>query len=338
MEFKTADLSDIQKAVKMSDRIFGTNLNGKSIGRRYPILYSAENKEHINVAKEGSEVCAVLNWRMVNFKSGSRVITAGCVGGVCTDEKARGKGCAGRLLEMAYSQMEQLNVALCFISGTRGLYLRSGARLVGEEYMAEFSAPILSDGINEASYEEIPQHIDAVVRAHNRQAVRFLRSYEETKRMTEAVVCGEKEYKMLYNDKAYILLFVNADSAVLFDYSGEEEEVARLIRHGAALYKRSVSGTVNRADKRLLELADRAEKRKYYGTVKIINPELLLIQSGFCFDSLEKTENGYIIEKDGRRIQIGEDEFYSAVFDGNNEIFANTFPLVLPDICGIDGI
>jgi predicted N-acetyltransferase YhbS len=100
-------------------------------------------------------------------------------GGVCTHPDYRGRGLASQLLAYCLREVRDAGAALVLISGTRGLYRRTGAVPAGPVWHANVQAEALRRPRRSVSVRRA-EHCDwpAIASLHHAEPVRFLRTGE----------------------------------------------------------------------------------------------------------------------------------------------------------------
>ncbi len=127
-------VDELDEAAHLADLVFRPATG--SMARECPLLFANENAGNLLAVFDGSHPVSFLGIRYFRIVAGGPVLTAGCVGAVCTHPDYRGRRLATRLLDHALEAMRGQGAHVTLISGGRGLYLRAGA--VGTGRMCTF--------------------------------------------------------------------------------------------------------------------------------------------------------------------------------------------------------
>ncbi len=171
---------DLEGAIDLADRVFfqGT----PSFGLRYPRAFALENAPNLAIAKDGTQVVAVVAGypAQLRLAEGLELKTL-AVGAVCTEAAYRGRGLAAELLALIRDQAALSGTDILLISGTGQLYTSMGAREVGHLFETHISFD--GDVMPCAPYERHEYPGPSIIRtawaAHEQEAVRFRRTSSE---------------------------------------------------------------------------------------------------------------------------------------------------------------
>lgn len=335
---------------ELSSRIFLSHKPGESMMRRYTSLMGKGNREHINMICEGGVPVSNVNWYSVQLKSAESVITAGQVGGVCSDEAFRGLGNAELLLLYSFFQMREEGVALAFISGDRSLYTRHGARHFGKEYHFMWDTPMdaaLTVDIEAWEPENMVKAAGRVYRLHSESDTRIIRTFERVKEQLRGYAEPHHGYRghLYASDFAYVVASISDEEEkpiVVTEFGGMPEDVVRIF-----------GCIVEKTGKRLEGRLAAWQKDAYYdlplvkstameGTVVLLNPVLLFRQLGARFRAAGLRDVALIpdgmnfrIFIDGKDFTMTEEELNEAIFMGD-ERFGTAFPIPMPSLSSMD--
>jgi len=164
---------------KLLDETF--RAGGGSMARDYPRLLAEPNRFNLRVIVEGGRVLSHAGIVIREASLEGLTVRVALLGAVATAASSRGKGLATLCVTAAMQRAVELGADLMWISGTRGLYARLGARPVGDDQEFNLSVedvrrfarddaelkPLAEDDIPEA----------AELYAH--EPVRFIRPLED---------------------------------------------------------------------------------------------------------------------------------------------------------------
>lgn len=165
---------ELEPLVALTNLVFRPE--GGDMGKEFSYFLHAENAAHLRVCAEGERIVAHCGYRPAEMLILGARVRAACLGAVCTHPDFRGKGLATELLGDALGTMKSEGVSLALISGTRGLYTRSGAVLAAGTRDFFFNPSLRSDW--EAEVDVAPARpADAVSLAaiYRREPLRFMR-------------------------------------------------------------------------------------------------------------------------------------------------------------------
>lgn len=305
MEIKIGKWEYLEEMVQLADLVFRPK--EKSMRIETPIMYSKENIEN------GNTFIVVENKKIVSFVGmveeeicvyGNRV-KIGEIGNVCTHPDYRGKGYASLLLEKAIEKAKNDKIAYLMISGGRNLYKRIGA-----VSMPFFIYEI--KGKNKKTNFKIRRYRNEMykdcIKIYQREPVRFIRKKNFS--ILFSLYNGEFIKKvMLAISKIYVILKDNE----IVGYWAEGERKGRV----TIGYNREFSGPRNILveawkskkgkkqiivplwDKELCFYLGKEKEIREFGTVLLVNPEILIdsIKSIFYERGIEieifKKENNF---------------------------------------------
>ncbi len=353
MEIKNPSKEELGMLDELITGVFMINTPDESMAKWFRVLLGEDNLKHINcVYKEGKPVTAV-NWYSSSIKSEDSIITVGSIGAVCCDENERGNGYADALLKHSFGQMKNEGIAVCLISGRRGLYFKNDAFVTGKEYKFTFSKKEKSDKVCHITGDKTYQYADIVYKFQSLKENRFIRSFEHTEKLLKGF--GSSHHRcvceLFYTDEGYVVVEINknekseTDVFYVIEYGGEG--VKEILKHICFVTNKKLMGKIEFFDKAMQSQIEDKEECNLNGTVKIINPELLFKQLKFTFQraginniSIKEKDGKYIISADGESRSVDLAELHSLVFEGVNapEFLKNVFPIHMPLIDSMDFI
>jgi hypothetical protein len=125
---RVARPEEVPQIVELVEHVFADN-RGKPrfMARMFPFFLSPANAANMHVVADAGRLASFLGVDRRTF------ITAGCrlptalVGAVCTHENYAGRRLSGETLQLAYERSRRQGDLVVWISGTRTVYLASGA-------------------------------------------------------------------------------------------------------------------------------------------------------------------------------------------------------------------
>lgn len=349
------DLAQLAQVCALADRVFLADKPQEHMAERYPALLGWDNRAHINLICEGDTPVTAVNWYPIQIKVGECVLTAGSIGSVCSDPAVRGRGYADALVKYTFAQMAAEGVALCLISGGRGLYRRNGAHEAGKRlrYHVEAGSPM--EGAYCLPADRLTDGAPQVYALHSASRNRVLRGYAHTAALLAAQGYAHHHCvgELYGSDRAYALVWRNLaepDAPVLrvVEQAGEPAAVAALLGHIAAVTGKAVTGYVPWHEPALASHLPIAETLPYDGTFRITHPGLLmeqlaprLMRCGKGPVTAEDCGEGYVLSADGQTAKMDGAAFYRMLLTDGADAplgLADVFPLELPLTDGLDYI
>lgn len=136
-EIRLLKQEEYSQAVELADQVFRKGRK-PSTGTSYPYSFSSALGQSYGVFEDGELVSFLgLVPTVVNVHPSN--LTAYKIGQVCTAEKARGKGYASQLLDLAIRHAERSQASLIFVSGDRQLYQRAECHRYGQMEVANLN-------------------------------------------------------------------------------------------------------------------------------------------------------------------------------------------------------
>jgi len=147
----------------------------------YPLLYHPRHAEHMRVMVDGGRVVTHIGVRVWDIVVHGRPVRIGSIGGVATDEAYRGRGLATAVLNDVFAHLRDAGACVAYISGARGLYLRNQAVRASRLFSATATAEASGDGAGRGYQvrEFAEDDLDAVIRVHQREPLRYVRPRDE---------------------------------------------------------------------------------------------------------------------------------------------------------------
>ncbi len=179
MPCPSADLPDL---FRLLDRVFRPTSRPGTMAAQYPLFLTPANRENLRVIKDDGRVVSHVGLGVFDVVLlGARVRVA-CVGAVCTDDWARGRGHASALVQDAIAHARTQGCSLMLVSGGRDLYRRAGC--IGGDVLLRGDVPAdpraASFGL--AARWHRPD-VPGLVRVHQTESVRFVRPSDHWERL-----------------------------------------------------------------------------------------------------------------------------------------------------------
>jgi len=173
---RVARPDDLPGIIRLAEHVFcDLEHLPRTMARRFPLLLSEANAENLYVVADAGRPVSLIATDLQTFVTSGCRIPSGLVGAVCTHEAHRGRGHAGRLLELAYERMRAKGVLLVWISGRRRLYLAGGAAPVWPQHNGRAACDRLA-AADDPSLETEPitqANLDELAALQRREPARF---------------------------------------------------------------------------------------------------------------------------------------------------------------------
>jgi len=125
---RTARRDELAAIVSLVNRVFcGDGGRKLPMERSFPRLFSEANLDNLYVMFDGRRLASFLATDLQDYVACGCRLPLACLGAVCTETDYRGQGLSSALLETAYAQLRAKGRLMTIISGSRGLYYRTGA-------------------------------------------------------------------------------------------------------------------------------------------------------------------------------------------------------------------
>ncbi len=181
---------EIDKLMELVDGIFASNWPVRMRGR-FPALFSEENLDNCRIILDGGRPVSHVGYLVRDAVIAGPPIRIASIGAVCTHPDYRKRHLASAILDDCEQRMREQGVDVVFISGTLNIYLRRGARMVGEQFEYELTREVgstLADGsmeVRPAGVEDIP----ILAALYNSKLVYHSRSNRDWQRWLEWKLC-----------------------------------------------------------------------------------------------------------------------------------------------------
>jgi GNAT superfamily N-acetyltransferase len=181
----------MEEVVELVNYVFRTSGGMEpTMGRQFPTIFCPDNASDIYVAAdEGRIIANIAIKRNTGIIYGHKVSMAN-MGAVCTHPQYRGRGIGTQLLNMVFDRLNEEEVSVVTISGTRGLYRRNQCVEAGGMVTYVLDKQSYSYwALGGMEYEISKQFDDTGVLCdvYQREAVRYQRSRMEFPVLLKAV-------------------------------------------------------------------------------------------------------------------------------------------------------
>ncbi|MEM2448326.1 MAG: GNAT family N-acetyltransferase [Candidatus Bathyarchaeia archaeon] len=192
---RAAKTEELPQIVKLTSWIFGFEKHGVYLDKVFPHVFCEENIENLRVIVSNGKVISHLGIWEGYLYFYSTQLKVGLIGCVCTHPDYRMKGYASTLVQDAFAKLSNDHVDLVMVSGARSLYSRAGCVEAGIIY--DYHVPLdtlehlamYSDELKIESYTE--DKILSLIELYQREPIRFKRSLEEFKLLTDRAFLAE---------------------------------------------------------------------------------------------------------------------------------------------------
>jgi len=177
--------AQLEAVVALANRVF--RAAGGDMGEDYPLLFHRDRLDQLRIFTEAGRCVSLVGMTINDVVLLGCPLRIACIGSVCTDESARGRGLASRLMDDAYERAAAAGAPVMLISGGRGLYTRRGAS--GGGRFAKYVVPVGSiqaAGADLTIGEVGPETAALALRLFDAEPIRFSRTEEE---YTALVAC-----------------------------------------------------------------------------------------------------------------------------------------------------
>ncbi len=329
MNIKRLNENRIEEAVKLADEVFRPG--GGSMGKDYPCLFSKENAKNILCIEDKKKLVSIVG---VYFKEiqifNSRVKTA-LIGSVCTDENHRGKGYSTELMKEAERLSIKNKAPLMLISGDNSVYRKFGAVDAG----VYFTHVVNPGTPSESKFRKAGAlDIDFLLFLRSREPVRFSRTSENMKFLLELSRAMDRPADIFVSESAYMVVVNHNGMNNCVESAGCPNAVADLV-HAFANENGPIMihTTMIKCALNSMLSTDDSKRRRFPGTVKVLDKEMLLNQMKPYFDEALTPEALETFRKEIMPLDLSE--FTKSFFGSTEKIekfpSPRVFPIPLPD-------
>lgn len=198
-EMRTATEKNLPEVIDLTNLVFrGREGQAPTMSSEFPVLFSPENAGNLQIAVEEGRVVGHVG------VARQTIITGGCrlpvcsIGAVATHPDFRGKGLATQLMTRTVAAAREAGDVLMTISGVRGIYKRMGSVSINAALTTTCDAEAVAalhkpDADWQVLRFSPTDHMQAVARLHEREAVRYAWPTEATQRVIDGFIatgCG----------------------------------------------------------------------------------------------------------------------------------------------------
>ena len=176
---KRPEPDQLQDVIDLANRVFRAG-GGGNLGEQFPLLYRRDRMEPLRIFEcDGQPVSLVATLICEAVLLGCSVRVA-CIGSVCTDERHRGQGLAGRLVDDAAARAVAADTSVMLISGGRSLYTRRGAGRCGRFRRYEIRREMLRKSRRGLTITEVTgDSAGGALKMYEAEPIRFRRSEQD---------------------------------------------------------------------------------------------------------------------------------------------------------------
>jgi hypothetical protein len=157
------------------------------MGDEYPLLYAPENVEHLRIVLQDGHPVAHVGLCVRDAVVAGCRLTIGSIGSVGTHPDVRAQGFASLALNDTIALLEAMHADIMLVSGDRGLYRRAACVDCGRTFVYTIPAGThlpMPGGLRAVTAGA--NHLDGLIRVHQREVARFVRSRDDWERMLQA--------------------------------------------------------------------------------------------------------------------------------------------------------
>jgi predicted N-acetyltransferase YhbS len=154
--------------------------SGGCMANDYPRMLCERNRANLRVCVDGDRVVSHVGTVLRDASLEGTPVRVALVGAVATDAEFRGQGLASKCLHAAMARAVECGADLMWISGSRGLYHRIGARSVGEDVEHVLGTDDVKTFARDLEVRDLsPDHILETAELYAHEAVRYIRPLED---------------------------------------------------------------------------------------------------------------------------------------------------------------
>ena len=191
---------EFNQVIKLVNYVFRESSNRPSnMEKWYPLLFNDDNLENMRIIWQDDRPVshlAISESEMAIYGCKTKI---GSIGAVCTHPEYRKRGFASLLLEDGMKKMNEDGADILLVSGELSLYKRAGCVEAGRVHKFRISGSDLqsfdTQKVKVFPYEE--RSLENIVQVYQKEAVRFLRSLEDFKRILTAGAAMDREAEIL---------------------------------------------------------------------------------------------------------------------------------------------
>ncbi|RKN85245.1 GNAT family N-acetyltransferase [Paenibacillus ginsengarvi] len=335
-------------AAKLADLVF-RDADHKSMGDAYPNAFSPSLSQSYGVFVDG-DIVSFVGFVPAVIRIGEAELNVYSIGAVCTHPDYRGKGYISIILDRIREHALKAEAPVILVSGSRSLYLRFGCRVFGDatSFVIDRQAADKLTGEAQLAGAKLRPMAETdwfrLKRLAEKREVRYEMSVWDIASLIHAAPTasnGKLDHRVWVAERdgqaeAFAVISVPGavkpkGSPALIEWAGDPALAAALIAHGATEGGvESIRAVVPRQEAAFAETLRQAgcasSEGKLSGTAAVIDSRMLLKQLAPYLNSVYSGAYGklrfdmagpdtYIVEADGRVLELSCDSFVKLVFD-----------------------
>ena len=175
-------INEFDDVIKLINQIFRSRINElPTMKEEFPLLLNENNIDNMRIIKKDNQVVSVVNFMKDIIKIEGLEINYGAIGAVCTKAEYTKRGYSSLILDDVEKSMDDQNVDICLISGTRSLYTRRDAIIAKSFKIYNVEPESMDLGFKIRNYEE--KDLVEMMRLYNQQSTRYSRSMEDFRKL-----------------------------------------------------------------------------------------------------------------------------------------------------------
>ncbi|ARF68654.1 hypothetical protein B7C51_13870 [Paenibacillus larvae subsp. pulvifaciens] len=373
-EYKLVREQEWSQAVSLADRVFRDD-EQKSMAEGFPLVFSPALHQSYGAFKEGRLV-AFIGLVPHLIRIGTAILKTFSIGAVCTDPDERGRGHAGRILELVQQHAADAGASLLLVSGARPLYTRAHCSPYGEMHRYGLTPDgvgtvrKLREGITvrgmeptdlyafhdlararRFAFEQSPYELALLLRAE---------AYASCTKLTHRTLLAEENGKLL----AFAVMSLPIPGITprrapfLVEWAGDPSVAAGLLIHAVQAYGlEKLEAVVPWHEQEFIKAMNGISYQieQNYGTIHVLSPDHLLEQlrpywqdqglSDTNFQVRQEADGTYLLALAGKSHTLTAEEWVSLLFDPVSKAdlpaewkkpLAACFPIPFPYVAGLN--
>lgn len=308
------------------------------MGKNFPMLFSKQNAHNILICEEDNKIVSMVGMYYAHAQIFAARIKVVFIGAVCTDENYRGRGYATTLTYEAQKVALKNDASLMMIHGDNKIYRDFGAVDAGTYFTIEVDKTTNQSDLNFKRAQS--SDIKKMALWHSKTSVRFIRPFSNFKIFHDVGHAWDGLAQTLINESAYITIVKKDGVNNCIEFGGDSVGAAKLLQEFSNEYGKTIVH-LNLANKDCISelLLKVPQRRKFYGTMKVLDKSKLLCQlKDYVDESISGADKGALIAK----LSIFDNSDFTKIVFGSTEISPKftfeLFPIPLPDYHGMDYI
>ncbi|MEV2293638.1 GNAT family N-acetyltransferase [Paenibacillus larvae] len=372
-EYKLVREQEWSQAVSLADRVFRDD-EQKSMAEGFPLVFSPALRQSYGAFEEGRLV-AFIGLVPHLIRIGTAILKTFSIGAVCTDPDERGRGHAGRILELVQQHAADAGASLLLVSGARPLYTRAHCYPYGEMHRYGLTPDgvgtvrKLREGITvrgmdpricmpftiwparRFAFEQSPYEFALLLRAE---------AYASCTKLAHRTLLAEENGKLL----AFAVMSLPIPGITpqrapfLVEWAGDPSVAAGLLIHAVQAYGlEKLEAVAPWHEQEFIEAMDGISYQieQNYGTIHVLSPDHLLEQlrpywqdqglSDTNFQVRQEADGTYLLALAGKSHTLTTEEWVSLLFDPVSKAdlpaewkkpLAACFPIPFPYVAGLN--